>query len=98
MNVESFRAFLIILTLGMRRSIDCKSMREYFGCLDCSNDAHLHSHLCCGCMESFQVIKAKASVKNVAPCRSTTRLVIQMSIDVLARCGLLMTVGWREEN
>ena len=41
MNVESFRAFLINLMLGMRRSTGCRSMREYLKVID----AHLHSHL-----------------------------------------------------
>lgn len=93
MNAESFRAFLIILRLGMRRSTDCKSMREYLNCLDCAIDAHLRFHLCWGCTESGQVRGATVAVKSVAPCRSATmRYVCRMSVDALAICGLLTTV------
>lgn len=90
-NAESFRAFLIILMLGMRRSTDYKSMREYLSCLDCAIDAHLRLHLCEGCMENAQVIGAKVVVRSVAPCRSSTRLVNSSTADALALCGLLTT-------
>lgn len=84
MNVGAFRAFLIILMLGMRRSTDCKSMREYFGCSGCAIDAHLRVHLCCGGMESFQVREAKAVGRSVAPCRSSTRLVSRTTSGAIA--------------
>jgi hypothetical protein len=93
MNAESFRACLITLMLGMRRSTDCKSMREYLDCWDCAIDAHLHVHLYACCMENVQVIEAKVVVKSVAPCRSSMRLVIRPStVDALALCGLLVSV------
>lgn len=78
MNAESFRAFLIILMLGMRRSTDCKSMREYLNGLDCAIDAHLRFHLRVDCTENVQVREAKAAVKNVARDRALKRLVSQI--------------------
>jgi hypothetical protein len=75
MNVASFRAFLINLMTGMRRSTDCKSMREYLNDLDCAIDAHLRFHLRVDCMENVQVREAKAAVKSVARDCSLMRLV-----------------------
>ena len=93
MNVEAFRAFLVILMLGMRRSTDCKSMREYLNDLDCfvAIAAHIHFHLRWDCMENVQVREAKAAVKNVARDRShsVNRIVL---VGELAWCGLSATV------
>lgn len=90
MNVESFRAFLITLMLGMRRSTDCKSMREYLNCLDCAIDAHLRLHLYSCCMESVQVRVAKVVGRSVALFRS--RWAKQLAAGALALCGLSTTV------